>query len=117
MTQQETEIQLWSKALNNLQQENIQMKNRLADLIKGIEDDHTLDEAESFLNRFISKDAVFALMRHDIAAHLKNLEECTASGLLLSRKHEVLQSDLLKIENELNKLKLEFEEYISSKLV
>ena len=60
------ELGTWQRTLNYILQENICLKNRLAELIKeGMEND-LLEQVEYFQNQFLNKDAVIALLRQDI---------------------------------------------------
>ncbi len=60
-------IRSWTTTLEKLRQENILLKNRLSVAVQQQESRTFLEEAESFQQRFVDKDQVIDLLRHDIS--------------------------------------------------
>ncbi|MBS1585928.1 MAG: hypothetical protein JSS82_10340 [Bacteroidetes bacterium] len=114
--QQET--QMWLRSLDFIQQENIHLKNSLADILKVALSDGMLEEAEYFQNQFLNKDTVIALLRRDIALQSQELERKSQVGEDADKKsikqQEKLRSDIEKMEKEFSKLKFQFNNYLSA---
>lgn len=112
----ELEIGRWQKRLEQLQQENVQLKTKVADIIKDDIDMNTLERMEYFLTSFINKDAVLALLRYDLAEQLKATRKNSdaASTSLIEKKQLKLSQDMTKMEEEFDRLKLDFNTYIES---
>lgn len=114
--QYESEIINWQKKLELLQQKNTQLKNQVADIIKHDVSVSVLDRMEYFLNNFLNKDAILALLRYDLADQLKSLKKMdnVAPSEILEKTHLKLRLDISKMEHEFEKLKLDFDSYISN---
>ena len=69
------EFRSWKKKLDILQQENILLKNRVADIIKNDVNNSFLEKVEYFFACFLEKDAVLALLRHDVADIQKRIAD------------------------------------------
>lgn len=114
---QKEEQQKWLRTLDYLQQENIFLKNQLANIIKNDISSVSLEKAEYFQNEFLNKDAVIALIRYDIAKQSKattNLDP--EAERKTAKRHEKLRSDIEKMEKEFNRLKHDFSTYIAKGL-
>lgn len=108
------ELDTWGRTLNYIQQENIHLKTRLAQIIKNGIDDRLLEQVEYFQSQFLNKDAIIALLRQDIAKELKlNGEMADEQNQL---KHEKLRRDMELMENEFNRLKFDFNSYLTESL-
>lgn len=112
----ELEINSWLKKLDVLQQRNVSLKNKLTEVIKNDVDHAVLEHVEYFLNNFINKDAVFALLRYDIAEQLKAANKIDEGKTveILDSKQKKLRQDILKMEQEFTKLELDFNDYINN---
>lgn len=108
------ELETWHRTLNYIQQENIYLKNRLADLIKNGMDDALLEQVEYFQNQFLNKDAVIALLRRDIAR--ENQLDGELAEIKNHPKHNKLRKDMEMMEQEFNRLKFDFNNYLSQSL-
>lgn len=107
------EVNTWLRTLDYLQQENIYLKNRVADLLQYDVHSDYLDKIEYFHNKFIDKDAVLSLLRHDmieLAAKVDLQDERTTKQAL--QKEEHLRRDMEKMETEFSRLKSDFNEYV-----
>jgi len=97
----------WLQTLEQMLQDNIYMKNRLAGIIKDDITAASLEKAEYFHNELLQKDAVIALLRYDIIKQNKtNLTDVNENAV--SRKHEKLRNDMLLMEVEFSKLLNDF---------
>jgi len=107
------ELETWQRTLNYIQQENVYLKNRLADLIKNGMDDELLEQVEYFQNQFLNKDAVIVLLRRDIAAEIQ------LDGTLVEekniKKHDKLSEDMEMMEMEFSRVKFDFNNYLSQR--
>jgi hypothetical protein len=108
------ELDTWQRTLNYIQQENIYLKNRLAEIIKNGMDDTLLDQVEYFQNQFLNKDAIVTLLRQDIATE-RNLNGDLSNNKNL-KKHDKLRKDMGMMESEFSKLKFDFNSYLSQSL-
>lgn len=108
------EVDTWLRTLDYLQQENIYLKNRVADLLKYEMNNGILEKVEFFHNKFIDKDAVLSLLRHDIAQLADNIERANGNGMSkqMLLKEEHLRRDMEKMEVEFGKLKSDFNQYV-----
>jgi len=112
------EVQMWHRALDFIQQENIHLKNSLADLLKIELSDGMLEDAEYFQNQFLNKDTVISLLRRDIAIQSQEIEQELQARQEINKKsikqQDKLRSDMEKMEKEFSKLKFQFNNYLSS---
>jgi hypothetical protein len=101
------EVNTCLKRLENLQHENIQLKNKIAEIIRNDVSKEVLDRIEVYLTNLLNKDAVIALLRYDIA------EEIKRSGTGCDKLKSNYNQDISKMENEIKNLKIDFHQYIS----
>jgi hypothetical protein len=99
----------WLKILDSLQQENVRLKNRIADVIRMDVDGNMLDQAELMLSSIINKEAVISLLRRDIVQHLKDIQPGSAI-----QKHTNLKEDIGKMQQELQRLTVDLTSYIET---
>lgn len=62
----QTKIEGWKQLLNSLMEENILMKNMLADILKNNYGQNSLEEVEDFQTQFIIEDEVILSLRKEI---------------------------------------------------
>jgi hypothetical protein len=111
----------WIRTVDYLQQENIMLKNRLAQIMQYPVDKNMLEQAEVYQNIFLGKDAILAILRHDIKEveklllAQKNGEASNAEARLL-KKQLKLRQDMEKMENEFNRIKKQFNGYLAEAL-
>lgn len=108
----------WSRLLEFFKQENAFLKNRLAEVVDQRTDKEFLALAEQFQNKFILKDEYIDELRHDINAQylqLVNSKDSLEDGKLIKRQ-EKLRNEMEYFEKDFNKLKNEFNKYLSSVL-
>lgn len=102
------EIKGWIRTLDYLQQENIHMKNQIADILSLNAAPNVLDRIEQYNNLFLNKDTVIAFLRRDI----KKLQENNISPEEFHKKRVTLRYDMEKMEKEFGNLKYNFTNYI-----
>jgi hypothetical protein len=108
------ELDTWLRTLNYIQQENIHLKNRLAEIIRNGMDDTLLEKVEYFQNQFLNKDAITTLLRQDIASERELNGDL--SNKKNQKKHEKLRKDVDMTESEFSRLKFDFNNYLSTAL-
>ena len=113
------ERETWLRTLDYIQQENVFLKNCLADIISNDIEPEMLEEVEYFQNQFINKDTVISLLRYDIAEQNKLSEtgkDLNGSFKKMLLSHDKLRADMEKTEKEFNKLKFQFNNYLADNL-
>lgn len=109
------ELTDWLKKVDVLRQENVDLKNQVAEITRRDIDQAVLERMEVFMNHFIHKDAVFALLRHDMAKQQQDLmfERDTGNNTLAWVRLKKLCDDIARIEADFNSLRHEFLAYIN----
>ena len=101
------EREQWLQTLEHMLQDNIYMKNKLAEIIKEDISAASLERAEYFHNELLNKDAIVALLRYDII-HQSRISVTDVNENAVSQKHEKLRSDMQMMEAEFGRLLNEF---------
>ena len=107
MQEQET----WQKTLDYIQQQNIALKNSIANISGSQITRELLDRLEQFQNKFIEKDALIILLRRDIVEQGRLLESNSIKGSQLEKinqKQDRLRKDMEQMEKEFSSLKFNF---------
>jgi hypothetical protein len=112
----------WIRTLEYLRQENIFLKNRLAEIVKTNIDSVFLKKLEEFQTKFLEKDTILLMLKQDITAQsdlLDNREDLAERKLFQQSvpKQYQLRDDMKHMEREYNKLKFEFNEYLSEHIL
>lgn len=112
------ENKTWNRMLEFFKQENIFLKNRLSEVVDNSTDKEFLALAEHFQNRFIIKDEYIDELRHDINEQDKKLTESSTNFIdnKLIIRQEKLGNEMEYFEKDFNKLKNEFNKYLSTVL-
>lgn len=109
----------WKRLIRFIMDENIQMKNRLSEILKNTINASFLEEVESFQSCFIKEDELIGLLRSDITDLDKllatNIFEDEETGKEVTRKLNRLRNNIVNVETQFNKLKMEFNCYLSEK--
>ena len=113
------ENETWLRTLDYFRQENIYLKNRLAQIAKTNINNSFLVELEAYQNRFVEKDTIVAILRYDITLQNELILKCTATDdddncvkkILLNQNK--LRDDMQQMEKEFNKLKFDFNNYLA----
>ena len=115
------ENETWLRTLDYFQQENIYLKNRLAQIARTNINNSFLDDLEAYQNRFMDKDAVIAILRYDIALQNDLIEDSNTpvdtdvSSKIILKQYK-LREDMQRMEKEFNRLKFDFNNYLSDVL-
>ena len=118
LNQCEKESDEWKRTLTFLSQENSFLKLRLADVLKAPEiSADLLEHAERYQSAFVQKDEIIRLLLHDVFK-LDDLltREIYEDGMLIKEvtyKHNHLRRQVRFLETEFNKLKVQFNNYVS----
>src|SRR5690349_13831340 len=106
--QERYEIVTWLRMLDYQQQENIFVKNRIAEIAKRNIPKEVLERLEYYLSLFLNKDALIVLLRRDIA----QLSEAVENGKTVQTDVPSLRKDLQRLEQEFSTLRAEFNSYL-----
>jgi len=99
------ESRKWLTALNELRTENIRLKNQLSEAISHEVGLDFVEEAERFQQRFVEKDQVIDLLRHDINILQHANEPMTQAE---ERQYIVLEKDMEQLINEFRQMQASF---------
>ena len=108
----------WKRTLTFLSQENTFLKLRLADILNGKEvSAGFLETAELYQSGFIQKDEIIKLLLNDVSKldALLTKKSCD-DGMLnqeIAHKQNRLRNQVKFLESEFNKLKVQFNNYLS----
>jgi hypothetical protein len=112
------ENKTWGRLLDFFKQENTFLKNRLSEVLDLSSDKNFLALAEQFQNKFILKDEYIDELRHDINRQDAVLNDNTENFIdsRLTKRQEKLRNEMEYFEKDFNKLKNEFNKYLSTVL-
>jgi hypothetical protein len=117
LPQLQHENDTWKQLLEFFQEENVYLKNTLSNILRSEIDNNFLERAEYFQNQFLSEDQKIAILRSDVNEQNKLLlRELFEDGAIIKEvihKHTKLRKDIEIAEKTFNKLKTEFENYLS----
>jgi hypothetical protein len=120
MQQFQYEAETWKRLLEFLQAENVFLKTRLAQITKNDIQNNLLEDAEYFQNYFIEEDDTLALLRRHVAAQDTLLKrELFEDGLIIKeviKQQKKLRKEIEQSEQRFNKLKFEFNNFLSENL-
>lgn len=109
----------WKRLLVFIMDENIQLKNRIPEILKVKVNDTLLDGIETFQNKFVNQDQLISLLRNDIS----NLGEILLGGIYqdynineVESKIQKLRNAIINTEKEFSKLKFDFNTYLSENI-
>jgi hypothetical protein len=112
------ENKTWGRLLDFFKQENTFLKNRLSEVLDLTSDKNFLALAEQFQNKFILKDEFIDELRHDITRQDAMLNDNRENFIdsRLTKRQEKLRNEMEYFEKDFNKLKNEFNKYLSTVL-
>ncbi len=113
-----TEAKNGLSILDCIMQENIILKNRLSNAVQQEVSKAYIERAENFQQRFIEKDQIVELLRHEIYTLLMshyNHSHPQEEINLVRKRFLLLKRDIQKVKDEFDFLKSSFEEYLSGK--
>ncbi|MGF7231231.1 hypothetical protein [Arachidicoccus sp.] len=109
-----TEAKNGLSILDWIRQENVLLKNRLSNAVQQEVNKSYLARAEHFQQKFIEKDQIVELLRHEIntllMSHYNHYHRQETS--LMQKKFHLLKRDIEKVKDEFELLKLSFEQYL-----
>ena len=117
LIQLQYEINTWKRLLSFMSEENIQLKNRLSEVLKNNFDKNLLEEVEIYYTNIIKEDELFILLRNEIN-ELDNLlvrkvfeeEEFMKN---FEKKFRRFSNNIKNSEKQFGKLKLNFNNYLT----
>lgn len=116
LKQLQYESDTWKRLLGIIMDENIQLKNRLSEVLRDRFDKNLLVEVEVFQNYFIKEDALVALLRNDVAELDKLLvREICEDGKIINKidlRMKNLRNNIINVEIQFGKLKSAFNNYL-----
>lgn len=115
-----TESNSWKRSLAFIVEENVRLKNRLADLLKSKSERLMLESAENYQSRFIKTDELISLLRNEVVEFDKMLSTETGWNEKMLTLFEVklnrIRGNVLLAENDFGKLKAGFNSYFSENI-
>ena len=121
MRQMYHENEAWKRLLNFMLDENVLLKYRLSEIVRYISDPQFLEKAEDFQSRFVKKDILISLLRDDVAeiGSLLISKEPDHSDRIVQihSRLKKLRNNVAEIEKQFSKLKLDFNRYMSERIV
>ena len=116
LKQLQYESDTWKRLLSFIMDENIQLKNRLSEVLKNKFDKNLLVEVEVFQTNFIKEDTLVALLRNDVAELDKLLvREICEDGKIINKidiRLKNLRNNIMNAEKQFSRLKSEFNSYL-----
>ena len=115
------EISSWKRFLDYLTEENIQMKNRLSEILKDKFDSYLLEEVDGFQTRFIRKDNLVEVLRNEVM----ELDETPVAEIFkderifkkITAKIKRLHKNISNTEKQFSKLKSDFHKFLSTNIL
>ena len=105
------------RLLTFMMEENVHLKNRIAEVLKNTFENRILGKIEVFQNRFIMEDEVVGLLRNDVAELEKLLhrQEAMPNGAVIediSKKIRKLSYNMENTEGQFMRMKAEFNNFL-----
>lgn len=105
------QVTSWQVILDEIKFENIRLKNLLAEAISKNVSRSFVEEAEAFQQKFLDKEQVADLLRHDISSMMAHTGDPVMTGL----QSASLERDIVRLHTEITQLKSLFHVYLASK--
>ncbi len=120
LKQLQHESDTWKRSLAFMTDENIRLKNRLADILRNEFDKSLLDDIEVFQTNFLREDEMISLLRKDVATLDKLLvREIFEDGQIadnINRMLKEIRRNISIAESQFTKMKVEFNSYLLENL-
>jgi hypothetical protein len=120
LNQLQYESDTWKRFLAFMKDENVHLKNRLAEILKSSIDNNLLDDIENFYSGFLKEDELIDLLRIDVAELDRLLaREIVEDGKLITRvdkKMKSLRNNIENAEQHFGRMKSEFISYLSENI-
>ena len=110
------EVESWKRLLQFLIEENINMKNRLSEVLRGPFDYSLLDRLDTFQARLVQTDILLSLIRHyvvEVEELLSKYKTVTDWLINLYTKLRILRSSIVTAEGVVIKLESDFNSCLS----
>ena len=120
LNQLQSERDTWSRLLAFMKDENVHLKNRLAEILKNNIDNNLLEDIENFHSSFLKEDELIDLLRFEVANLDKLLvresfkDETNISKA--DKKFKIMRKDIEHAEQHFSRLKSEFNSYLSENI-
>ncbi|MBK8520216.1 MAG: hypothetical protein WAT20_07220 [Ferruginibacter sp.] len=115
------EINSWKRFLDYLTEENIQMKNRLSEILKEKFDTYLLEEVDGFQTRFIRKDHLVEVLRGEVmeldAIPVAEIFKDEKIFKKIKTKIKRLHKNIINTEKQFSKLKADFHRFLSTNIL
>ena len=119
LQQSKFEIETSKLLLNFFTDENVLLKNRLAEVVKDNFEKNILGVMENYLNRFVAQDDLINLLKNDISNIENRLcEKINDDGAIVKDIYpglQLLHSNILKTEGTRMQLRKDFNNFLSEK--
>lgn len=107
----------WKYKLQLIEDENIQFKTRLANLLQNSVPKAQLDQLEDFFNRFIALDEQIILLKHEVREQLQLLAQYPVATpdilASLQASQQKLEARVVIVHSNFDQLNSEFSYYIT----
>lgn len=115
LKQFQSEIETWKKLLSSRMEENVFLKNQLADILKNNYDQNLLEEIEEFQTGLINQDELIVSFRRDVNEScnllVSNTQEGKKADKSFNRKMEILRKDIESSTIRYRTLRSNFNEF------
>lgn len=120
LPQLEYDIETCKRLLNFIIDENVHLKNRLAEVVKDNFEKNMLEGMENYLSKFVAQDELINLLKNDISKIEKRLwEKIHEDGEIMKEIYpglRLLQSNILKTVGLFIKLSEDFNNFLSENI-
>jgi hypothetical protein len=120
LKQLQYESDTWKRLLSFMVEENVRLKNRLAEILKEQFNASLLEQVELFQSSFLKEDELIGLLRNEIVEFDKLLaREIFEDGKIMrevEKKMIKLRNNIDTAEKQFGKLKAEFNSYLIEKI-
>ena len=115
------EINNLKRLLDFMTDENVHLKNRIAEILSDRFDTYLLEDVDSFQSSILREDNLIALLRNEITEVDSLLSRETNKDAGLLKRTEVklkrLHRNMQNAEKQFGKLKLQFHRFLSKNIV
>jgi hypothetical protein len=120
LKQVQFERDTWRRMLELTIEESISLKNRLTEILSNDFDPVLLDDLEVFQSRFIARDQLTSLLRHDLAEldklNPEGVDPASIDWIQIRTKLKVLRNNMMTAQLQFNKLTFDFNNYLLENL-
>ena len=112
----------WKRVLSFLTEENVILKNRLSEILQSKDEcnNEFLEQIEYYQNNFLKQDEIIGFLRMEVSEQTISLVEELMDNpeelKQVQKKEKQLREELENAERNFNKLKFEFNNYLSQAL-